>query len=794
MRNLAIVLLTMGALTCGLYAQSTAGRITGIVTDATGAVIPGAEVTIANTDTTVVNRAQTNASGVYLAVSLLAGHYQVDVQAQGFRRKEIRSLVLQTGQELRIDVQLELGAVTEAIEVQATVTQLQQESAEISDTYTSNEVMNMPVNGRSPYSLLDLSAGVSAVGDDPSNPNYGDRVSINGSRSRGNQFTVDGATTTHIGGIGERVGSIEAISEFKLYSHTYSAEFGRTAGGMVSFQIRSGSQKYRGSLYEFHRNSAFNGNSWANNANGIKAVTRQRNEFGGTLGGPIPKMNKKMFFFGSFEGTRDAQPITRTKTIPEPSIRGGNFAGIPVVVNDPLSGAPFPDNVIPSSRLDPASVKFMTLFPEPNVAGNLNSRYGIRTNNWVRATSSKDSGNYTIVRGDYNPTSHDKFFVTFSTVKEGPRDQGRDFLNQLNTTLGPRYRTMRRSTIGYTRVLSPTMTHEFLAHAQRDPRVIEPWYPEYDISRELGIARKLGSNLPTITISGMTSYGNSRRARWIHQPSGLSDSVTWLKGRHALKFGAQLYQNQFWYISTGDLSGSYTFNGEITGLGAAGRSNPVNAVADLLLGSVKTASAPVPQIPINRTNYNLGAFINDTWKTTRRLTLNLGLRYEFELRQIVKNNVYSRIDPDNGKLLVAGRNASRNLDLKNDFVNLAPRLGVAYMLDDKTVLRSGFAMFYSNFWMDNGEMVAYPGWTTSKTFTDQGVGVAQPFTLREGLPVQDVTIVPDPMQLYQAATQKSPLTVSSVSYDRSANLPRSTQWNFGIQRSLPFQTVLEVSY
>ena len=457
------------------FSQSTAGAITGIISDSTGAAIPAAVITITDVSTGVVTRTASNGSGVYVATSLLPGPYTVEARSDGFKTRRVQDLTLQTGQELRVDFSLEVGAVTEAVEVKATIAPLQQESAEISDTYTYEEIQNIPVNGRSPYSLLDLSAGLSAVGDDPSNPNYADRVSVNGGRSRGNNFVVDGATTTHIGGIGERVGSIEAISEFKLYSHTYSAEFGRTAGGLVSFQIRSGTKKHHGSLFEYHRNSALNANSWANNARGIKAVTRSRNEFGGTLGGPVPLLRRQMFFFLSFEGTRDAQPVTRTKSIPEPALRGGNFSSFPVIVNDPLSQAPLPGNVIPPSRVEPAGAKIMALFPEPNTPGNFNARYGIRTNNWVRATSSKDNGNYIIGRWDYNPTSYDKVFLTFSNVSEGPRDQGRDFLNVLNTTLGPRYRDMRRATLGYTRVLSPRMTSELLLHGQRDPRVIEPW-------------------------------------------------------------------------------------------------------------------------------------------------------------------------------------------------------------------------------------------------------------------------------------------------------------------------------
>ncbi len=788
---LAAVLLFLAA---PAAAQSTAGTITGIVTDAMGAAVPGASVTLTNVNTGVVTQTTTNESGVYVARSLLAGVYRLEARADGFKIRRVEGLTLQVGQELRSDVSLELGAVTETIEVQATVTPLKQETAEISDTYTYEEIQNMPINGRTPYSLLDLSAGLSSASDDPSNGDYANYVSINGGRPRGNNFTVDGATTTHIGGIGERVGSIEAISEFKLYSHTYSAEFGRTAGGIVSFQIRSGTQKFKGTAFEYHRNAALNANSWRNNALGLKAAKRRRHEFGGTFGGPVLPLRDQMFFFVSYEGWRDAQPQTRTKSIPDPPMRRGDFRSYPVVVNDPLTQSPFPGNIIPASRFDPVAAKVMELFPDPNTLGNYNSRYGIYTNNWVRPTLYTYPGNYIISRWDWNASSHDRLFLTFSVIKEGPRDQGRDFLNPLNTVLGPLRRTMLRSTFGYTRVLSPRMTSELLLHGQRDPRRLMPWYKDFDATRELGMARKVTLGVPVITISGLDTYGDSDIQDWVHQPAGGSEGISWLKGRHHMKFGAQLYQNQFWYISSGDRAGTYVFNGEITGRGAEGRNNPVNAVADLLLGTVKTANALIPQIPINRFNYNLGLYFHDVWKVNRRLTLNLGLRYEFELHQAVKNNVYSRIDPYTGDLLVAARNATRNLNLKNDYVNFGPRFGLAWLLDDRTVLRSGFAIFYSNFWMYNGEMVSYPGWTRSQTFTDLGVGRPQPFALRDGLPVEQIESVPDPFALYRAASQRSPLPVNSLSYEPKSNLPRTVQWNFGIQRALPWATTLEVSY
>ncbi|MBK5294689.1 MAG: TonB-dependent receptor, partial [Acidobacteriia bacterium] len=242
------------------------------------------------------------------------------------------------------------------------------------------------------------------------------------------------------------------------------------------------------------------------------------------------------------------------------------------------------------------------------------------------------------------------------------------------------------------------------------------------------------------------------------------------------------------------VAGSYSFNGEITGLGAAGRTNPLNSLGDFLLGAIKTSNIPVTQIPVNRANYNLGLFLNDTFKVSRSLTLNLGLRYESETRQIIKNNVYSRVDIRTGALLVAGRNATRNLNIENDRFNWSPRIGFAYSLGDNTVIRSGLAVFHSNFWMDNGEMVSYPGFTGSRSFVDAGVGLALPFRFNQGMPLDGLQTLTDPFVELAQSSANRPLTVAAVSYADSANLPRITQWNFGIQRNLPLQTVVEVAY
>jgi hypothetical protein len=776
------------------FAQSNSASITGIVTDASGGVIAGASVAITNRGTGVLFRTETNSSGIYAAPSLIPGEYQVDVEFTGFKKKQIQNIVLETGQNLRLDASLALGALTEVVEVKATATPLKQETAEISTTISSAAIRNLPVTGRAPMDLALLSPGVASNGD-ASAQDYGGGTSINGSRTQGAVLLLDGAPASSVDGYAERLGSIEAIHEVKLLTGTYSAEYGRTSGTTVISQVKSGTSTFHGSLFEYHQNNVFNANNWQNNAAGVKPAALKTNEFGGTMGGPVPGARQKLFFFASFEGYRNRSPINRTRTIPDPSIRSGNFSALPSVINDPLAGAPFPNNIIPTSRLDQAGVKFLQLFPSPNTQGTFNGQYGIWANNWIRATAMSYPKNWGLARLDYNPTTQDKLAFTYGHINEGPRDDGLDFDNVLNTSRNPTYRWMKRATLSYTRFFSASMTNEFQAYVQRDPKIGELWFPDFDVTKELGIQKKIGNTLPTFSLSGgYGNHGNSSMGWTVNQPAGLSDVVTWLKGRHTARLGAQFYQHQFSYGGSTNDSGSYAFTGEITGLGAAGRNVPGNVIADLLLGAVKTANIQVPQIPVTRVTNNFALFVNDDWKVTDRLTLNLGLRWEYEQPQFVKTNVYSSIDLASGELLVAGRNASRTLNVNTDYLNFSPRLGVAYSLNSKTVVRSGVGVFFASRVVDNGTSASYPGWTGSVVFPDLGVGRAQPFTLTQGFPVEQVPAVTDPMAIFQKATPQSPLSVGGYAYRNDEPLPDSMQWHFGIQRDIGFNTVLDVGY
>lgn len=254
--KLTLLLAAFALTSVAAYAQTNVASITGIINDATGAVVPNAEVVITNLETGIANRTQSNDAGVYFVPALNPGRYRVEIQATGFRKKQLENLMIETGQKARLDVTLEVGNVAESIEVQANAPLLQRETAEISETIGAKEIRNLPLATRAPYNLLALSAGVVAGGNDPSDLDYSGAVSVNGSRTRGTAFVVDGASTTHIGGIGERVGSIEAIQEFKVLSSTYSAEYGHTSGGVITFQVKSGTRQFHGSAYEYYRSSA----------------------------------------------------------------------------------------------------------------------------------------------------------------------------------------------------------------------------------------------------------------------------------------------------------------------------------------------------------------------------------------------------------------------------------------------------------------------------------------------------------------------------------------------------------
>jgi len=306
---------------------------------------------------------------------------------------------------------------------------------------------------------------------------------------------------------------------------------------------------------------------------------------------------------------------------------------------------------------------------------------------------------------------------------------------------------------------------------REDPR-IDPPSLGLDVRSVLGIERSVYSAAPRLNISGFRELGINENTlrRQINNNYQGSLGLTWVRGAHVLKSGAQLRLNQFNVFNPGgDFTGNYNFNGELTSPNRTG-GNPTNALADFLLGQIQSVAYELAQPPTGRRNYNLGLYVQDDWKLSRRLTLNLGLRYEYESPMWIAEDIYSRIDTKTARLLVARKNASRTLDIEGDTLNLAPRVGLAYALDDKTILRSAMGVFYGQIFSNLGGIVRYPGFTVRQSFPDLGVGIAQPFTLSQGHPLTAVQNLDDPFSVERIATPQNPLS-GAAQFGEASPLP-----------------------
>src|SRR5262249_11304537 len=370
----------------------------------------------------------------------------------------------------------------------------------------------------------------------------------------------------------------------------------------------------------------------------------------------------------------------------------------------------------------------------------------------------------------------------------------------LENNVGPGMTTGYQAIIGYTHTFSSTLLLEARIGYWRNDSEITPPSLGINVQSVFGIQRSIGPASPTFNITGWTQYGlNSNTLRsQIDNNFQPSVSATKVWRNHLVKFGADLRKNQFNIYNPGGtgnsgwFTGNYTFNGEITSA-THNSGNAVNSLGDFLLGAVKSSGYALPQPPAGRRNYNFGAFVQDDWKATPKLTLNLGLRYEYESPMTSSNNIYSRVDTVTGKVLVANINSSSTLNLSANKLNFAPRVGLAYTITPKTVIRTGFGIFYSQIFSDLGAQVLFPGYTVTQSFGSLGVGVPQVFSLSQGMPLVAVQNLKDPQSTLSQFGPTNPIS-ASASFAQAGPLPYASEWNFGVQRQLPKGVIVEANY
>ena len=403
--------------------QAVTGTIVGTVTDSTGAIVSGAKVTISNTGTGLTRTFVSDKAGEYTAPSLPTGTYVVTAEMAGFKTAALSGVELGVSQRVRIDVALELGAMTESVTIEAATPLLQTSSSELGTTVVEEQIQTLPLNGRNFVSLTRTVPGVLRGIPGANIDGAGSLAwrasasfSANGQRARDNNYMLDGVDNneTWLQTV-VLFPSVDSLDEFKLQTSTYSAEFGRSLGGVVNLQIKSGTNSYRGSGYEFHRNDAFDANNFFNNRAGRPKPDFNQNQFGGTLGGPVFK--DKTFFFFDYQGHREEQGQTFLSTVPSELMRQGNFSELTRPIYDPVTGQPFQGNIIPSNRWDSASTNILNeLYPPPNTTGSRGTS-GQQVNNYLINPVKERQDNQFDLKVDHNLTANNRFFSRYSYEK-----------------------------------------------------------------------------------------------------------------------------------------------------------------------------------------------------------------------------------------------------------------------------------------------------------------------------------------------------------------------------------------
>jgi hypothetical protein len=713
------------------------GGIVGGVMDQKGASIEGAKITVTNAGTGQSRVVTSNSSGEYAVPNLSVGVYDVTAEQAGFKKALANSVKVDVQQTARIDFTLQVGAANEQVTVTGSAPLLQTQDAQIGALIENKRVEELPLNGRNFTQLALLVPGATegTAGSYEATFGLGPRgsgvaFSVNGQQSSYNQFLVDGVPAKENQHESNSLSpSIDAIQEFRVQTSNYSAEFGTEAGAQINLVTKSGNNNFHGSAYEFLRNDLFDGSNFF--SGGVKPELRQ-NQFGATLGGPIRK--NKTFFFGSYEGTRIRRGFTQTALVPNQQERGGDFSdllkipqseGGPVTIVDPVTGTPFPGNIINTTLSPIATTILQKYVPLPNI-GSVNQPFdpNTATPNYVSNDTNKINVYQVIGRVDHHFSASDEMFGRYlieDVTNISPKLFPTDSFEQKSRG--------QNAEISFSHIFSPTRLNELkLAYNRfRQNETVGNAFHN-NVVGQLGIQGlcELPAcfGVPQMNAGPFTDFGEHGLGQVVSGPRGwhaelfhLSDTFSYITGAHTIKIGMAVERHRDSFPEIIFPRGIFTFDGRFSDGGNAGGSitpgSPTNAtgLTDYLLGLPVNSLASINEFDPHFENTDLYPWVQDDWRATPTLTLNFGLRYEWSGRPVSQNNTISNIDfSGRTAQLVTAQDHNqfgfpRSL-VNNDNNDFAPRLGFAWSPSkhNRYVLRGGYGWFYqretSNSWED----------------------------------------------------------------------------------------------
>ncbi len=787
--------------TMPLRAQTASG-VTGIITDPSSARLKGAAITIRNEETGVTLTAPTNGEGEFTVAPLQPGRYEISAELTGFQRHTRKGLVLELGRVARLDFTLNIGQVSESVEVSEQAPLLESETATVGQFIENKTVSDMPINGRRVGDLLKLLGSAVYVAGDVIRP----RVAVAGGRADQQQWLLDGVNASNVAlEIPQALFNppVEAVQEVRVQESNYSAEYGNSSSGVVSISTRSGTNRLRGSVYEYFRNDALD----ARNFFSASKAPLRYNIYGLTIGGPVIK--NRTFFFTSNEWQRQRIGATRLYTVPTAAQRGGDFSqtyntsGALVTVYDPATNVtsgstttrtPFAGNVIPASRFDAVSSQFASYFPPPNrAASNLagannfgaNGSTNLNLTTWTtkvdHVINDRQRLSFRMVLHDF-PTDTTATYTNVAADPAGSTTDRRAYSFLVNHIVN----------IG-TRVVNDARFNYQPRRFRSDTLSIGGGWPA-----KLGLNGVSGSAFPYVTSAGFAALGSSGQQR-IQTPirdTDFVDVVSWQLRAHTLKFGGEVRCGQNVDDLNSLVSGSIGFGTQSTALPST--SSGGNAIASLLLGKALSGSILDTDRLDRRSTYYAG-FIQDDWKATPNFTLNIGLRWETNTPRIDVNNRQNSFDTaainpvsaTPGVVTFAGLNGLGAKVYRSDYNNFGPRFGFAWRprQDRNLVVRGGYGIYYGP--AVPGSNTASAGFQTGGDFSSPDSGVTPAFQVSDGFPTTTATTLD---ASYGAVVPGKAVKFAPTYIGQDRSLGYSQQWNFNVQHELPGNLAVELSY